>query len=216
MNPTITPATAPPPISATDRANPETAFACGRSARSTIDGRIPVIAGITNAAAIPFNTSITANCQSRACPDSTSAAASAWVSPLTVFATISTRCRGSRSEITPPISRKITFGMLRAASTRPTALALFETSRTAKTRAIGAIEEPSRETKRAETKIRTSRRRSTARSARQLIRSPGVTGCGHGSGGRGRLRSPSAFCQTCRSGPVFATFGYWFDPQEAP
>ena len=63
MKPTITPATAPPPIIATERAKPDTAFAWGSSARSTIDGRMPVSAGITNAAAAPFTASIAASCQ---------------------------------------------------------------------------------------------------------------------------------------------------------
>ena len=64
------------------------------------------------------------------------------------------------------------FGMLRAASTVPTAPALSDTSSTANTKAIGAIAEPSNDTNRADTKIRTSRCRSTARSCRQLTQTP--------------------------------------------
>jgi hypothetical protein len=65
---------------------------------------------------------------------------------LSRFVATMTRCRGSRSATTPPITKNSTAGTVPAADTRPTAVPEPPVSRIANAIATGAADVPSAET----------------------------------------------------------------------
>jgi len=71
-----------------------------------------------------------------------------WVAADSTWDSCITSDRDIRSAITPPIRRNTIIGIIRAASTAPSAVAESLMSSTANTTAIGAITEPTVEMKR--------------------------------------------------------------------
>ncbi len=84
------------------------AFACWRIASGTVCGTMPAEAGKKNADETPLAAASTASCQISARPERSSTASAAWLAPESTFEATITWCRGSRSDQTPPTSRKIT------------------------------------------------------------------------------------------------------------
>jgi hypothetical protein len=107
------------------------------------------MAGMVNADTVPLRASMATSVHRLAEPVMTSTATTVWVAPDNRFAVRMTAVRENRSETTPPMRMNSTIGTVRAASTRPSAVAEWVIASTAKVRATGAIADPAVETTRA-------------------------------------------------------------------
>lgn len=99
---------------------------------------MPSAAGPKNAWPVPPSAVSSIICQRWGSPVRTSTAKAACETQLRAFAATMTWCRGTRSEIAPPISRNNTSGSVREAATRPTSPLSPPASSTANAEAISA------------------------------------------------------------------------------
>jgi hypothetical protein len=147
-------------------------FAGCSCSRGTSWGSTLARAGRLMAATTPLTAVSAISCHSCAVPVITRAAIASWLTPATTLETWMTSVRPKRSAITPPASRNTIIGMLWAASTVPSALGEWLTSRTAKARATELIAPPTRLTARERKYQRKFCSRSGAKDPDQLTGGP--------------------------------------------
>jgi hypothetical protein len=139
---TSSPATSGPKMCAALCEMLTSAFACWSRARLTSSGMRPTVAGTKNAEADPITTASPMRCHVSPFPVMSSVETTACAPARTRSQATITRCRGSRSDHTPPASVRSTRGTENAANTMPRSAAVPPTSSTAKASATPTSASP--------------------------------------------------------------------------
>ena len=182
------------------------ALACCRRGSLTTSGVRPIAAGRKNASQTPMPTWMRARCHTCATPAIRSAAVSVWSTKRMKSPASITRCRGSLSAHTPPMSRKTASGTRLAASTMPISVAVPPISSTAKGRATTVNMTPTTDVACPKNSLRNSDSRSTAKLSASLL-----TGASYSdvraadSATRCGAATPASAAATSSGGPAAAS-----------